>query len=254
MNSLTFTDQWKLDEILTWFDAEPELRVVVITGKGKSFSAGQDLAEQQLLQLLKAKQESGEKVEMPPRQITVHPRSGFAGISKRVSKKPIIAAVNGWALGGGFELCLNCDIVVASPKAQFGLPEALRGLYAAAGGLARLVRLVGLTIASDIALTGRNVSAEEAFKYHIINRVSKTPESVVEEALEYAAQIASSSPDAILITRYGLRQALEFGSVDRAALETDLRYGAGLRDSENLKIGLRAFAEKKIPQWVPSKL
>lgn len=146
------------------------------------------------------------------------------------------------------------DMIIASPKATFGLPEAMRGLYAAAGGLSRLVRLAGMTVASEIAMSGRFLSAQEAVQYNIANRVSKTHESVVGEAVELAAKVASLSPDAIIVTRHGLRESWEQGSVERASQATDHRYGAGLRDGKNLAIGLRAFAEKKTPQWVPSKL
>lgn len=145
-------------------------------------------------------------------------------------------------------------MIVASPKAVFGLPEAMRGLYAGAGGLSRLVRLAGMTIASEVAMSGRFLSATEAVQYNVANRVSKTPESCVEEAVEVAAKVASLSPDAIIVTRHGLRASWELASVERASQATEHRYGKGLRDGENIGIGLRAFAEKKQPRWVPSKL
>ena len=140
-------------------------------------------------------------------------------------------------------------MVVASPNATFALPEASRGLYAAAGGMARIVRLAGLQIGSEIAMTGRILSAQEAVHHGIINKVSKTPESVVEEAIELAGRISNLSPDAVIATRYGLRLAWEEGSVERAAQKADERYGLALRQGENIRIGLQAFAEKKKPQW-----
>jgi enoyl-CoA hydratase/carnithine racemase len=145
-------------------------------------------------------------------------------------------------------------MIVAAPRAQFGLPEALRGLYAAAGGLSRLVRLVGLNLASEIALTGRRLNAEEALKHGVANKISKTNASVVDEAIELARLIGELSPDAVIVTKHGLRQALESGSVERASQLTAERYGKELMDGENIKIGLMAFAQKKKPQWVPSKL
>lgn len=148
----------------------------------------------------------------------------------------------------------HSDMIVASPNATFGLPEAMRGLYAGAGGLSRLVRLAGMTVASEIAMSGRFLSAAEAVQYNIANRVSETHDSVVDEAVELAAKLASLSPDAIIVTRHGLRASWEQGSVERASQDTELRYGRGLREGENLGIGLRAFAEKKQPKWVPSKL
>lgn len=254
MNSLPYASHWEADALLSWFDKEPSLRVAVITGTGKSFCAGQDLIEQRDLSNLREKAAKGENVTMPARQMLTHPTSGFMAVSRRAGKKPVIAAVNGWAMGGGFEICLGSDMIVASPNATFGLPEAMRGLYAGAGGLSRLVRLAGITIASEVAMAGRFLSADEAAKYLIANKVSKTHDSLIPEAVELASKVANLSPDAIIVTRHGLRQSWENGSVERASQETEQRFGASLRDGENLGIGLRAFAEKKQPKWVPSKL
>lgn len=145
-------------------------------------------------------------------------------------------------------------MIVASPRAIFALPEASRGLYAAAGGLSRLVRLAGMTIASEVAMAGRALSAQEAVACGVANRVSKTHESVVDEAVAMASRIAGLSPDAIVVTRAGLRQSWEDASVERASQNTDLLYGRRLREGENLGIGLRAFATKTQPKWVASKL
>jgi enoyl-CoA hydratase/carnithine racemase len=145
-------------------------------------------------------------------------------------------------------------MIVASPRASFGLPEASRGLYAGAGGLSRLVRQCGMVLASEVAMAGRQLTAEEAARYLIVNKVSKSHETVVDEAVEMARKIASLSPDAIIVTRHGLRQAWETGSVERASQLTADAYGAKLAKAENTLIGLQAFAQKKQPQWVPSKL
>lgn len=244
MNSIPSAAHWEAEAIFNWVDDEPSLRVAIITGAGtKAFCAGQDLIEQQKF-----------KVSPPPLSARRHPPSGFAGISRRTGKKPILAAVNGFALGGGFEICLNCDMVIASPTAQFGLPEATVGLYAAAGGLPRIVRNCGLQIGSEIAMTGRRLSAKEALDFHLINRISKSPASVVAESVEVASKIASISPDAIIVTRHGLRQAWENGSVERATQLTAERYEEQLFDGPNMKIGLDAFAAKKQPEWLPSKI
>jgi enoyl-CoA hydratase/carnithine racemase len=266
MNSVPVIGHWEGDAIYAWLDNEPSLRVAVITGEGdKSFSAGADLIEA-------GRNRMSGKRQGPDQSF---PSSGFAGVSRRVGKKPIIAAVNGFALGGGFEIVLgwyifdrktshleknDCtdircsDMTVASPKAQFGLPEALRGLYAAAGGLSRLVRLVGLPLASEIALTGKRLNAEEALRHGVANKISKTHESVVEEAIEMAKLIGELSPDSVIVTRSGLREALETASVERASQITADRYGQALMTGENIRIGLTAFAQKQKPQWVPSKL
>lgn len=254
MNSLPYASHWEADALLHWFDREPSLRVAVITGSGKAFCAGQDLIEQRDLANLRERAAKGENVKLPERSTLMHPPSGFMGVSRRAGKKPVIAAVNGWAMGGGFEICLGCDMIVASPNATFGLPEAMRGLYAGAGGLSRLVRLAGVTIASEVAMAARFLSAEEAARYLIVNRVSKSHESLLPEAVELASKVASLSPDSIVVTRHGLRESWEEGSVERASQNTELRYGTALREGENLAIGLRAFADKKDPKWVPSKL
>lgn len=145
-------------------------------------------------------------------------------------------------------------MVVASPAAQFGLPEVVRGIWAGAGGLPRLVRSCGLQIASEVALTGRRLSAHEALTFHLVNKVSARADSVVDEALELARAVAKNSPDAVLVTRAGLRQAWETASVNRAATLVADTYGEWLTTGENGQEGLRAFAEKREPQWKPSKL
>lgn len=244
-NSIPMEGHWEGDAVFTWFDQEPSLRVAVITGAGdKAFCAGQDLIQQNT-------RASGGDGGSERQTLPV---SGFAGLSRRVGKKPVIAAVNGFALGGGFEICLNVDIVVAAPNAKFGLPEVNVGLYAGAGGLSRIARSAGLQVASEVALTGRQVTAEEAKLWGLVNRISKTQASVVPEALEVAALITSKSPDAIIVSRAGIRQSFETGSVERATQITEQQYGPQLLKGENFKIGVRAFAEKKKPQWVASRL
>lgn len=145
-------------------------------------------------------------------------------------------------------------MVVASPTASFGLPEALRGIYAAAGGPSRLVRIVGLPMASEIALTGKPISAQRALDLRVINRISKTPESVVDEAVALANEVAQLSPDSVIITRAGLREALEVASVEHATVTVLDRFQSKLHDGDNVQEGLMAFAEKRKPNWKPSKL
>jgi enoyl-CoA hydratase/carnithine racemase len=144
--------------------------------------------------------------------------------------------------------------VVAAPNASFGLPEASVGIYASAGGLPRVMRNCGLQIASEIALTGRRLTAEEAESFHLINKIAKTEQTLMEDAISLARKIIGISPDAILVTRQGLREAWETASVERATQLTADRWMEKLLKSENTKIGLTAFATKQKPNWVPSKL
>lgn len=148
----------------------------------------------------------------------------------------------------------DSDCIVASPTAQFGLPEVLRGIYAAAGGLPRLVRICGIQVASELAMTGRRLSAEEAKGLGLINKISRSQDTVVDEAVQLATAMASISPDAIIVTRAGLREAWETASVDRAYQLVDERLTRKLFEGENVKEGLSAFAEKRQPKWRPSKL
>ncbi|EXJ91631.1 hypothetical protein A1O3_00181 [Capronia epimyces CBS 606.96] len=248
MNSIPFAVHWHLHRVFEWFDQEPTLRVAVLTGAGpKAFCAGQDLIEL-------GKRDVKALEEKP--YLGHHPPSGFGGISRRVGKKPVIAAVNGFALGGGFEIVLNCDMVVASPTATFGLPETLRGIYAGAGGLPRLVRNVGLPLASEISMSGRTLSAAEALQFHLINRVSSSsaPDACVVDAVNLARKVADISPDAIIVTRAALRETWETASVERAYQLVEDRYKKPLMDGENSREGLAAFAEKRKPVWKPSKL
>lgn len=142
-------------------------------------------------------------------------------------------------------------MIVAAPSAQFGLPEVTVGLYAAAGGLARLVKIVGYPLATELALTARRVTAQEALDYRLINRISPSP---VEECLALAGEIAKWSPDAIIVTRHGLREAWETDSVERATTRTREEFGSRLMRGENFKIGVEAFTKKMKPKWVPSRL
>ncbi|RHZ61412.1 hypothetical protein CDV55_106587 [Aspergillus turcosus] len=246
-NSLPSDAHWEAHAIFTWFDHEPSLLVAVVTGAGdKAFCAGQDLIERN--------SNKGRELDTAQQALSNHPPTGFMGISQRKGKKPILAAVNGFALGGGFEICLNCDIIVASPTAQFGLPEAAVGLYAAAGGLPRLVRICGMPLASELALTCRRLSAQEALNLGLINKISNAPGTVVDECLAMAERITGLSPDAIIVTRQGLREAWENASVQQATSTVREEYVHRLLEGENFKIGVGAFARKAQPKWVPSKL
>lgn len=146
------------------------------------------------------------------------------------------------------------DITVASPNAQFGLPEAQVGVYAYGGGLPRLVRIVGMPAASDIALTGRRVPAKEALGLKLIHSIAKSPESVLPETLELAKKIAANSPDGMIVTRAALRQTWETASIEQAFRLVHEEYFDKLMKGQNSAEGLAAFREKRTPDWKASKL
>lgn len=138
------------------------------------------------------------------------PPSGFGAISRRTGRKPIIAAVNGICFGGGTELIVNCDLIVAAKKALFSLPEVKRGVVAFAGALPRIIRTIGKPRAMEMALTGRTVSAEEAERWGLVNKVVGDRDGeVVEAAVEYAKMIADNSPDAVIVSREGVKMGWE---------------------------------------------
>ncbi|GKT82258.1 enoyl-CoA hydratase [Colletotrichum tofieldiae] len=233
LNAMSTAAQWEMDSVWKWFDQEPSLSVAIITGTGRAFSAGADLKEWSR--------------SMAPTPTQISP------LSRRLGKKPVIAAVNGLAVGGGCEFVVNCDLVVAANDAYFGLPEVKRGIAAIGGALPRLIRTVGLQRASELALTGRNVSAQEMAEWGIVNKVVPK-EDVVEEAVRYARMIAANSPDAIICTRAGLRQGWETASVETAVDGTLEKEFAELQKGENIIEGLNAFAEKREPMWKGSRL
>ncbi|RAH60023.1 ClpP/crotonase [Aspergillus piperis CBS 112811] len=232
-------------------DNEPSIRVGILTGSGRAFCAGADLKEWNT------------NVQTPTSSTTTTastpgmPPSGFGGLSRRSGKKPIICAVNGLCLGGGCEMVLNADMVIASSKAYFGLPEVQRGVVAWAGALPRLGRIVGRQRAMEMALTGRKVSAEEAERWGIVNEVvvgDDGGKGVVERAVEVAVQIAGNSPDAVLVSREGIKLGWEGIGVEEATRLLTEGWSDKLNQGENIREGLRAFVEKRKPVWRDSKL
>ncbi|TAQ86968.1 hypothetical protein B7494_g4703 [Chlorociboria aeruginascens] len=239
MNSLPVEACWEMDLIWRWFDEEPELRVGILTGAGnQAFSAGMDLKE-------RGSNSSSPKIP--------YPSTGFGGLTRRLGKKPIIAAVNGHAHGGGFELALNSDLVVASHNATFRLPDVLRGTAALMGAFPRICRTFGLQRANLLALTAYTLRAEEAREWGLVMFVVPL-EELVAKAVEVAKGIASMSPDSVVVSRSGVREAWETASVERATQLTHDRFGEKLMGGENVKEGLMAFAEKREPKWIASKL
>jgi enoyl-CoA hydratase/carnithine racemase len=176
------------------------------------------------------------------------PPSGFGGISARHGKKPIIAAVNGLAVGGGCEILLGCDLVFASPSAAFSLPDVTVGLTLLGGSLPALVKKIGRGKASDMCLTGRTIKAPEAKDWGLVERVVADP---VAEAIGTARMIADNSPDALFVTREGILSTLE-GT--ESGPEFMAKWWPKLEAGGNTDEGIKAFIEKRKPNWSPSKL
>ncbi|KAK3398310.1 ClpP/crotonase-like domain-containing protein [Sordaria brevicollis] len=181
--------------------------------------------------------------------------AGFGGLSNRAGKKPIIAAVNGLCLGGGMEMVINCDIVIASSNARFGLPEVKVGVIAVAGALPRLVRTVGKQRAAEMALLGRNrYSAEQMERWGVVNFVVSGEQALVEEAVKLAEEIAGNSPDAVLTSKEGLRLGWEGMGPEKATAVLEMGMYRKLEKGVNMKEGVASFVEKRKPVWKDSKL
>ncbi|WP_375690277.1 enoyl-CoA hydratase-related protein [Pseudooceanicola sp. LIPI14-2-Ac024] len=221
----------ELAQVWDDFAADEDLWVAVLTGAGdKAFSAGNDLKYTA----------QGGKGTPPP--------SGFAGLSMRYDlEKPLVAAVNGFAMGGGFETALACDVILAADTAKFALPEVKVGLFAAAGGVQRLSRQIGRKPAVEMMLTGRSVSAAEGRELGFVNAVH-APGELMDAAMAKAREIASVSPSSVKATKRVLNKMDEMDD-----LKTSLQYSrevmTALRDTEDFKEGVTAFVEKRAPQW-----
>ncbi len=231
--NLEMTDQ--LDAAYDQLAEDGETWAVVLTGAGnRAFCAGQDLNE---VGLALQRAQSGE---------VRRPGGGFGGITRRDFPKPLIAAVNGFALGGGFEICLACDLVIAEEHATFGLPEVKRGIFAGAGGLVRLGRRVPMALALEMAMTGEPIAAQRALELGLANRVVPSGDGV-RAAVELAERICQAAPLSVRLTKRVLRSSVEQGEEEVFALQT--RLGTELRDTEDYREGPRAFLEKRAPRW-----
>lgn len=213
------------------FAADDDLWVAVLTGAGdKAFSAGNDL---------KYTAQGG---------MGTPPPSGFAGLSMRGDlEKPLVAAVNGFAMGGGFETALACDVILASETAKFALPEVKVGLFAAAGGVQRLSRQIGRKPAVEMMLTGRSVTAAEGRELGFVNAVH-APGELMEAAMTKAREIASVSPSSVKATKRVLNKMDEMDDL-HASLQYSREVMADLRETEDFREGVQAFVEKRAPEW-----
>ncbi|MGZ4175691.1 MAG: crotonase/enoyl-CoA hydratase family protein [Solirubrobacteraceae bacterium] len=213
-----------LDEL----DADARLSIGVVTGAGKGFCSGMDLKAFV----------AGENPTIPGR--------GFAGITRRAAEKPLIAAIEGFAVAGGLEVALACDLIVAARGARLGIPEVKRSLVAAGGGLLRLPRMLPRNVAMEMALTGDPIAAERAHDLGLVNRLTE-PGGAVEAALELAETIAANGPLALAATKRILTESADWP--DAEFFDRQEAIAAPVRDSDDAREGATAFAEKRAPVW-----
>jgi len=231
LNALDFALIEALTEVLEWLDAEPACRCIVLTGAGeRAFAAGADIAE---------------LAAQTATTLTVDDHFHRWERIKRI-RKPIIAAVRGYALGGGCELAMTCDLIVAGEDAQFGQPEIKLGVMPGAGGTQRLTRAIGKAKAMEMVLTGRNMGAREAEAAGLVTSVVPS-EATVPAALELAAKIASMAPVAVMAAKAAVNRAEELSL--EAGLEFERRNFYLLFATEDQREGMAAFTEKRPPRW-----
>ncbi len=230
-NALHSPAHVEFETVFNDFAADPEQWVGIVTGAGdKAFSAGNDLKYQAA---------GGTRERVP---------SGFAGLTNRYDlDKPLIAAVNGFAMGGGFEIALACDLIIAADSAVFALPEPHVGLAALAGGLHRLPRIIPLKQALGMILTGRRVSAQEGKELGFVNEVVPLPE-LMAAAKRWANLILECSPMSVRASKQAIYQGFDKTTLEEA-INTTYPAVQELYDSADFVEGPKAFAEKRAPRW-----
>lgn len=230
MNALNQQLMRGMMDALEVFDKNDAIGAMVITGSEKAFAAGADIKEMM--------DKSIEQM-MDTDHIAVFGRI-------RSIRKPVIAAVSGWVLGGGCEIALSCDMVVASESAKFGQPEINIGVIPGAGGTQRLTRAVGKAMAMEMILNDRRLTAQEALQHGLVNRVVPV-DTYLEEALKLAEEVAARAPLAVRAAKKMINQAYERSLADGLAEEKMEFYS--LFASEDQKEGMKAFVEKRRPEW-----
>jgi enoyl-CoA hydratase len=215
-------------EALDALDARPDVAAYVLTGAGGYFSAGMDLKG------------------FLTGDLPVVEGRGFGGIAEAPPTKPIVAAVEGYALAGGFELALSCDLIVASAEARFGLPEPTRGLVAGAGGIMRLPRRIPYHVAMEIALTGEHYPAARLYELGLVNRVTPAG-GALETALELAGKIAANAPLALAATKRVIIESQDWAVEEMFAKQGEIIHPVFV--SNDAMEGAAAFAEKRAPRW-----
>jgi len=230
MNALNATVMDELATALEEFDSDPNIGAMVLAGDERAFAAGADIKEMA----------DASSVDM----LKADRISRWDRIRK--IKKPVIAAVSGWCLGGGHELAMGCDLIVASETAMFGQPEINLGVMPGAGGTQRLTRAVGKALAMEMVLNNRNLSAEEALRYGLVNRVAPV-ELYLEDAIQLANEIAARAPLAIRFAKEAVNNAFETFLTD--GISDERRSFYFLFSTEDQKEGMQAFVEKRSPKW-----
>jgi enoyl-CoA hydratase len=229
MNAVNQDLAQQLAAAMDEMDANPEISCGVLTGNGRGFCAGMDL-------------KAFAQGSFP----TVEGR-GFGGITEQPPKKPVIAAVEGFALAGGLELALTCDLIVSAEGAKFGIPEAGVGLFAGAGGLMRLPRVVPYAVGMRMALTAKPIRAEEALGYGMIAEVTPKGEALA-KAIELAEEIAANAPLALIASKALVRESNGRTEDEFWSYQAE-NYFAMVFQSEDAIEGATAFAEKRAPNW-----
>ena len=226
-NAMSMAAAQGISAAMDRLEAEDDLRVAILTGAGGTFCSGMDLKG-----FLR-----GERPSVEGR--------GFGALSQWTPRKPVIAAVDGYALAGGMELALSCDLIVANAGAKFGIPEAKRGLAAAAGGLIKLPRQIPPRIAMELALTGDFIDAARAFQLGFVNRVVDGPS--IEGAKELARSIAANGPLAVAATKQVVRNSFLWS--DDEMWDKQQAILGNLFATNDAREGATAFAEKRKPNW-----
>lgn len=230
MNALNSPTMAELLAVLRQFDRDDGLGCTVITGSDRAFSAGADIKQMAQASVV-------EMMAMP-----------FLDYWDQLLhiRKPVIAAVSGWCLGGGCELALACDMIVASETARFGQPEINLGIIPGGGGTQRIARAVGKALAMEIVLNDRRLTADEALHYGLVNRVAPV-DSYLAEAIKLAADIAGRAPVAVQLGKEAVNQAFELPLT--AGLRDERRLFNALFSTEDQKEGMTAFVEKRAANW-----
>ncbi len=230
MNALNATVIDELATALEEFDSAPDIGAMVLAGDERAFAAGADIKEMA----------GASSVDM----LKADRISRWDRIRK--IKKPVIAAVSGWCLGGGHELAMGSDLIVASETAMFGQPEINLGIMPGAGGTQRLTRAVGKALAMEMVLNNRNLTADEALRYGLVNRVAPV-ELYLENAIQLANEIAARAPLAIRFAKEAVNNAFETFLTD--GISDERRSFYFLFSTEDQKEGMQAFVEKRPPEW-----